>query len=66
MTSLEFFRKLDKIVPWVGLAIILWLIFGCATAPTKPGPCVMTPCGYECCNNDGKVCECRIPTNATS
>jgi hypothetical protein len=42
----------------------LWLIFGCASAP-KPGPCVMTSCGYECCNNDGRICECRL-TNETS
>jgi hypothetical protein len=40
----------------VTLAVLL--LVGCASAPTV-GPCVMTSCGYECCNNDGKVCECR-------
>lgn len=43
--------------------ILLLLLFACASAPKypEPGPCVVTACGYECCNNDGKRCPPCLP-----
>jgi hypothetical protein len=40
----------------VSLAASTILLSGCASGGST-GPCNILPCGVECCNNDGKLCE---------
>ncbi len=52
--------KVDPIIlgpwfRWVALIVALCMLLGCA-AKSRVGPCTMTACGWECCNNDAKRC----------